>query len=344
MIKFKLNIINVPLTDNLYQKIELLIKWLKIRLFKKNKYVTERYRPIFENQLHTSQLDNTSDVAILMRGLIIKNDDFTKNTLMMYRENFPNAPIYLSTWDYCIDNDWVLFSKKNNIKLITSEFKKPISGYKSDHLQITSNVNGLMAILEDQVRYSISTRTDQRFYSKNIPINLKNIISYYQYQKSNPKDKQINRLIAMSSDTFLYRIYGLGDMFLFGLTEDVLNYWDSEKDRRLINKEFLGKVKTLRDISNLRVSEVYFMTEFLKRNGHKLEWTLEDYLEVLGKRFIIVDSQSLDFLWPKYSFFEERYKDFEDIRFKEISYFDWLLIKNNKLKFDEKILDYKWNF
>ena len=56
------------------------------------------------------------------------------------------------------------------------------------------------------------------------------------------------------------------------------------------------------------------MTEFLKRNGHNLEWTLDDYLRILRNRFIIVDSNSLDFLWPKYSFFEERFKDFEDIR------------------------------
>ncbi len=341
MIKFKLNIINVPLTDNLYQRIGLLIKWLYMRLLKKNKYVTERYRPIFVNKLNESLLDKTFDVAILMRGQIIKNDEFTLNTLKIYRANFPKAPIYLSTWDYCVDDDLCLFSKKNNIKLIISEFNKPTSGYGADNLQIIGNVNGLNAICEDKVKYCISTRTDQRFYSSNILIYLKNLISHYQYKKSNPNDKQLNRLIAMSFDTFLYRLYGLGDMFLFGLTEDVLNYWNSEKDTRVFTKEDLSKVITLRDLSNLRVDEVYFMTEFLKRNGHKLEWSIEDYLDVLRKRFIIIDSNSLDFLWPKYSFFEERYKDFRDIRFKEVSYLDWLLIKNYKLKFDDKILDSK---
>ena len=126
------------------------------------------------------------------------------------------------------------------------------------------------------------------------------------------------------------------------LIEDVFNYWKSDKDTRLITKDNLGKVKTLRDISNLRVAEVYFMTEFLKRNGHDFKWNLKDYLEVLKERFIIVDSQSLDFFWPKYSFFEERHKDFEDIRYKEVSHLDWLLIKNNKFKFDEKILESNW--
>ena len=51
----------------------------------------------------------------------------------------------------------------------------------------------------------------------------------------------------------------------------------------------------------------------------------------------------MDFFWPKYSFLEERHKDFKDIRFREISYADWLLIKNKQLKPNEKILDLPWN-
>ena len=47
----------------------------------------------------------------------------------------------------------------------------------------------------------------------------------------------------------------------------------------------------------------------------------------------------MDFFWPKYSFFEERFKDFEDIRYKEITYADWLLIKNKQLNPSEKIIN-----
>ena len=342
MINFNLNKNSVPLSDNIYKKIHYLITWIYMRLFKRNKYITERYRPVLIDELDKDILDSTSNVAIMMRGQVVTIDNFTKNTLKFYRLHFPNAPIYLSTWDYCIDQDFFLFAQNYKVNLVLSKFKKPITGYKFDNSQITVNVKGLKSISEDNIKYSLSTRTDQRFYSKNILLHLKNILSHYPYKKKSIYDKQINRLVAMSFDTFIYRLYGLGDQFLFGLTEDVLNYWNSEKDSRIFNESFENKSMSLRSLSKLRVSEVYFMTEFLKRNGHDLKWNLKDYLEVLKERFIIVDSQSLDFFWPKYSFFEERHKDFEDIRYKEVSHLDWLLIKNNKFKFDEKILESNW--
>ena len=338
-----IKIITVPLAQNLYQKLITLLNWIYIRIFKNNKYVTERYRPINFKKVDKNFIDKTSDVAFLLRGQIIKTDEFTKNTLMMYRLRYPNAPIYLSTWKYCIDDKFLSFAKCNNIKVISTKYSKPKSGYKSDNLQIISNVKGLQVIIKDKIKYTITTRTDQRFYANNIPLYLKNIISLYSYKKTNPKDKQINRLIGMSFDTFLYRLYGLGDMFLFGLTEDVYNYWNSSLDSRIISSTSKNKKNTILSLNKVRVSEVYFMTEFLKRNGHSLKWTLDDYLGILRNRFIIVDSYSFDFLWPKYSFFEERFKDFEDIRYKEISHFDWLLIKNQKIKVNKEILNKFWD-
>lgn len=342
MVNFKFNIITVPLANNFYQKIEIFTRWLYNRIFQNNRYITERYRPIIVNKVDKNLLDNTLDVAILMRGQVINNDEFTKNTLKMYRLNYPKAPIYLSTWDYCIDNNLVSFLRNHDIKLIVSKFKKPKVGYKNNNLQITANVEGLEMIMKDNIKYSLSTRTDQRFYSKNIHLYLKNLISIYPYKKSSDGDHQINRLVAMSFDTFIFRLYGLGDMFLFGLTKDVLNYWNNSKDTRIFKKDFYSKPLSMRSIAKLREAEVYFMTEFLKRNGHEIDWSFKDHLEVLKKRFIIIDSYALDFFWPKYSFFEERFKDFEDIRFKEISHFDWLLIQKDKLKLDEKILDLEW--
>ena len=342
MIKFRFKILTVPLSNNYYQKIENLIKWIYNRIRHNNKYITERYRPFAVDQVDKNLLDNTLDVAILMRGQVIKNDEFTKNTLKMYRMNYPKSPIYLSTWDYCINNDLVSFLDNHNIKLVVSKFKKPKVGFKNNNLQITSNVKGLEMIMKDNIKFSLSTRTDQRFYSNNILLYLKNIISMYPYKKSSDRDHQISRLVAMSFDTFMFRLYALGDMFLFGLTKDVFNYWNNDKDTRIFKKDYHSKPLSIRSISKFREAEVYWMTEFLKRNGHDIDWSLKDYIEVLKKRFVIVDSYALDFFWPKYSSFEERFKDFEDIRFKDISHFDWLLMQKDKLKLDDKILDLEY--
>ena len=341
MFRFKLNIVNVPLAESVIQKIKYSLIWVYIRLFIKNKYVSERYRPVFAKAVEKELLDKTSDVAILMRGQVVKVNEFTKNSLKMYRLNYPNAPIFLSTWDSCIDNNFRLFAEKYNIELIASKFEKPKTGYRNDNLQIFVNVKGLQEITKRNIRYSFTTRTDQRFYNNNLLMYLKNIHSNYPYlNPENPQDKQIERLLAMSFDTFMFRLYGIGDMFFFGLSEDVLNYWNSKKDKRIFDMEDIkNKIYTRKTEAKLRISEVYFMTEFLKRNGHKLKWTIEDYFKVIKDRFIIIDSSSMDFFWPKYSFFEERFKDFEDIRYKEITYADWLLIKNKQLNPSEKIIN-----
>lgn len=340
MKKLKINIITVPLAENIFKKTKLLINWFYCRIFIKNSYITERYRPVYANRDNRNFIDKTSDVAILMRGQIVKVDEFTKNTLKMYRINYPNASIFFSTWKYCLDDDFYLFAEKNKIQLVLTKFEAPKTGWKNDNLQIIGNVNGLKEVLKKNIKYTISTRSDQRFYYPNVLSYLKNILSIYPYSISkNKKDKQVNRLVAMSFDSFMYRLYGIGDMFLFGLTEDVFNYWNSTHDIRLFDKE--KKNYTLKELAKRRESEVYFMTEFLKRNGHNLKWNLKDYFEVIKNRFIIIDSHSMDFLWPKYSFFEERFKDFEDIQCKEISYSDWLLIKNGQISPNENILDIK---
>ena len=89
-----------------------------------------------------------------------------------------------------------------------------------------------------------------------------------------------------------------------------------------------------------RINEVYFMNDFLERNGHKLKWTLKDYWNILKNRFIVIDASNLDFLWPKYSFIEERWKNYDkNLVFKEICFSDWLLIKNDLMPLDENIID-----
>ena len=112
MINLELLKNNVPLSKNIYQKISSLFSWIYLRLFKKNLYITERYRPVFVNKINKNLLDKTSDVAIMIRGEVVKIDNFTRNTIKMYKLKFPNAPIYLSTWDYCMDNDFFIYKEK----------------------------------------------------------------------------------------------------------------------------------------------------------------------------------------------------------------------------------------
>lgn len=330
--------INTPLTNSFKENCKIHIKWFLYRFFKKNVFITERYRAKFFYNLKNFIIDESDDVAILIRGPIIGKEDFTLNTIYLYRKYYPNAPIYISTWDNEKSKLKNLF-QDNKTKIISSKFEKPASGYGSTNLQIKGNMQALDVIKKDKIKYTLTTRSDQRFYSCNSLKFLKLFLNKFSYRKANDLDQQNLRLIALNFNTFLYRLYGLNDMFLFGLSEDVYNYWNSSKDLRnpLNNK---SKKYTMLTYSKDRINEVYFMSEFLNRNGHFLKWNLEDYWKVLGERFIIIDGSSLDFFWPKYTFKEERWKDYnKEIQFREISFSDWLLIKEKKLPINEEIIN-----
>ncbi|WP_269622119.1 hypothetical protein [Prochlorococcus marinus] len=337
-------IINVPLNNSRKQQLIYIIKWMKQRLNSKGLYITERYR-IAKPHINKSSInDKTNDVAILMRGPIVEEDDFTINTLKYYRSIYPEAPIYLSTWDHCLQNN-LQSLKKININIISSQYRKPSTGFGNMNLQIIGNKNGMVNIIKHNIKYTLTTRTDQRFYSYNVLKYLKEIHALFDdySNDNNEKDLQIKRLIGLSFNTFLYRIYGLSDMFLFGLSNDVHNYWDSDYDKRIF-KEMDLEIQTQKEWSEQRIYECYFMTEFLKRNGHQITWRLDDYWKILRERFIIIDSSALDFFWPKYSHLEERWKNYnKNILFKEITNSDWLLLKNFKLELDEEITKRPFN-
>ena len=63
-------------------------------------------------------------------------------------------------------------------------------------------------------------------------IYLKSLLKYFPLTDQNLK--QDERLIRVVSISFLYELYGLSDMFLFGRTSDVYNYWNCSLDESSI--------------------------------------------------------------------------------------------------------------
>jgi len=159
-----------------------------------------------------------------------------------------------------------------------------------------------------------------------------------------PLDKNINqkeRLIGISFDTFVYRLYGLSDMFLFGNTIDVFSYFDCKYDLRNF-QDYKINMDSQREFSKENICEVYLMTEFLKRKGECISWTLSHSLEIFKNRFIIVDGSTLDFFWPKYSFIEDRWLDFKsEVNSKELTFSKWMRIYTSNYEINEDILDFK---
>lgn len=322
------------------------LKWVKKRIFVKNKYVTEKWRlafPTDARNIHPNLIDNTQDVAIIVRGNPIKHDNFSINTLKFYRKSFPKAEIYYTTWiDF--QEYFKNFAHEYDIKMIYSEDIGNIEGYANFNRQIFVVREALKKVLNNK-KYTLITRSDQRIYMPNLLIFLKEYSEIYPLsQNIIDSGTQNKRLIALNFNSMLYRPYSLSDMFLFGETNDVYNFWKAKLDQRIFKNQI--KYSNNIEYSKQRVCEVYLMTEFLKSIGHEPKWTIKDYWNVLKERFIIVDSNILDLLWPKYNEMEDRWNfasspftsTLENSTNQQFTFSDWLLIKKNHFLIDEDLL------
>jgi len=76
---------------------------------------------------------------------------------------------------------------------------------------------------------------------------------------------------------------------------------------------------------------------------HKLDWTLEDSWKAFADHFCVVDKESLDLIWGKYTIKENRWLDYSKSvnKFAELNFKEWLNIYGNETSDSatEEILD-----
>jgi len=283
--------------------------------------MTWHERPIHAAQYTCTPIGAAYDCrqAIVMQGALVTDLDFTLQTIKLYRRLHPDALIVLSTW---ADQSPELLQQALEMGVLVVTNEKPeYMGQQNVNLQIVSSSAGLNAAKKAGATYALKTRTDQRLCATDILEYLHGI------QRIFPLDQvgaQQQRLVAVSLNTFRYRIYGISDMFLYGQIDDMLAYWSPPLDERRFDQDALH-FRTLREFSLWRVCEVYFCTEFLQRTGWDIKWTLEDYWRMLITRFCVIDASSLDLFWPKYSNRENRWNNYglESSNFTELSFRDW---------------------
>jgi hypothetical protein len=325
-----------------YNSTALIEYFIKQFQFSFEVFITYFSRPIYIKSLDSigAKFKTNVNIAILIQGPVVKENSFTLESIKLYRLNYPNAIIIFSTWD---DDRVEVETWKEDLGIIFIFNSKPkFAGFSNINFQIESTKNGLLKAKELGVEFAIKTRSDQRFYAKNIDQFLLNIVSIFPLDSSVRIQKY--RIVGLSLNTFKYRMYGLSDMFNFGHIDDMLLYWDIPFDDRRFNSNNIKVFnKTLRTYAEWRICEVLLATEFLIKTTHKLEWTLEDSWRAFSYNFCIIDSKSLDLYWGKYSMLEDRWLNYEVgfNMYEELSFKDWLNLYSNinNIEFPEELLD-----
>lgn len=288
-------------------------------------FFTFHKRPkFFRSYLKESALTVPGTLSIIIQGGI-GNGKFVEETVKLYKYKlFKGANIIVSTWS---DEEKSAINriKKLNIDLVISD-KPQYPGISNINLQITSTFNGLEKAIKNGAMFLMKTRTDQRIYAPNVFNYLVSILDHFPSNHTSSG----KRLVGVSLNTFINRLYGLSDMFMFGLMDDMVGYWSAPLDMRS-RKEILFKPNmSMIEYSKFNICEVYLMTNYLKNIGYEINWSLEDSFEVYSKYFAVVDAHSIDLFWNKYTFKEFRWMNYftPDENFSEMTFLYWLALKD----------------
>ncbi len=258
--------------------------------------------------------------GIILQGPLLLPDDFTLETIKLYRRHFSDQPVILSTWSDEPPEALRACEAAGAILVIKDAPANP--GPSNINRQIVSTRAGLAKCAELGVEYAVKSRTDLRMYNPNALAFLHSLLLAFPLGQV---EHQRRRIAGLGLNTLKYRRYGLSDLFLFGATEDLERYWACPLDPREAAPDAPFGAH-----AELRLCEVYLEANYLESIGRPLAWTVADSWRALAEHFCIVDAQSLDLYWQKYDLHREfRRLDYRgENTGQEISFADWLTLKS----------------
>lgn len=282
-------------------------------------------KPVYEQDYKVINNDFKKDefFTIVMQGPIKYEDDFTLETLKIYKKNYKNCPIIVSTWDY--EKEETLRAIEKFGCIVLRNGIPDVKCFDFTNYQIKSTQAGLKKAREIGSEYVLKTRCDQRMYENHVNQYLFNLLRTFPLDESIKNQKQ--RLVALSLNTFKYRLYDISDMFLFGTMDDVENFWSMDYERREVFPQF----ETVRDFALLLPCEIGFTVKYLKKIGENLDFTLKNSWEMYKKYFCVIDTNTVGLHWPKHSNKVFRWRNFfgEQDLLEELTFKEWLNLYSN---------------
>ena len=240
------------------------------------------------------------DISIIVQGPIGK--DITEKCLRNIRKYFSGSKIILSTWNGAntkgLDYDKLVLSQEPIKTSFNDENKKELN---HTNYQLVSIKN---ALTEVNTKYCLKIRTDADVKSSRL-------LNYFNKYLLRNDDYKIfkHRVIVpavYSRESFdLTNIpmpFHPSDIFMFGLTEDIIDYF---KETELLTKKELGEwtckdslKKPYKSLTYRYCAEQYFCFSWVKRHFSDIEfydWSdwnnknIEYSKKILANNFIFLD-------------------------------------------------------
>lgn len=273
--------------SNLSRKVQFLLKNTFARTLyfyenRKRQFITFEKRPMFAEDYTVTSNTYISfpPCAIVIQGPLQHDHEFTFETAKLYKKIFPSANIIVSTW---IGEDEAVLERLRDISVVVVTSVPPQKrGVYNVNLQLLSAAKGVEEAQRSGAHYVLKHRSDQRIYSRVILEMMINLLIVFPPSK---RSHQTKRIIFGNGGPSL-RPYWMSEI-LFGAIEDIVEYYSAEPS---------GEKKDYYCI----LPELHLPSEFLKKKGWKLDWTVEQGMDVYRECFIPLDWTMLDLYWHKY--------------------------------------------
>lgn len=241
--------------------------------------------------------------AIVIQGPIWSADDFSVETVRIYRRHMPDCKIVLSTWKDTPRQDLDRMAKEG-VDIVLND-KPAIPGPLNVNMQIVSSSGGMRRAAELGVEWVIKSRTDQRLYQPTIMSSLISMAQLFPPLGAAAKTQKY-RVFGMAAGTLKFAPYHLCDQTVFGHIDDMLTYWSPPFHENSLPESFpTDRLRLFKEVPIGKlcrydaVPETYLASQFLLRQGRSLEWTVADSWAAFRDHFGVVDQMSSDIYWAK---------------------------------------------
>ncbi len=183
---------------------------------------------------------DTKDISVVVQGVVKQND--TRICIDSIRKYLPDAEIIVSTWEDSdvseIECDKIIFNKDPGADGFIRKF--PFPQINNPSREIVSSFNGLKCVTR---KYAMKIRSDMMLASNDF------LWYYWKFGKTSvPSAVFQQRIMVEGFTTNFEDVFCVGDWWTFGLTKDLVNFYDIPlykiEDKNYFEKRVNKKKKT----------------------------------------------------------------------------------------------------
>jgi hypothetical protein len=239
-------------------------------------------------------LPNRANLAVVMQGPIVTEDDLTSETLRLYATTFPHVKLVLSTWAE-ESRDVLRQMERLGVTVIKSQLPA-CPGPANLNCQILSTRAGISAARDLGAEYILKTRTDTRLCATGVGDYLVGLLDAFGPARHSP---QRRRIALLDLATRLYIPQHASDVLMFGHVEDLHRYWDTPLVQPTVR---FSETKVFGEFLRDPIPEVLLCESYLARVEYPVRKSIDSWWQALADLFLVVDRTSLRFFWPKHNY------------------------------------------